>query len=388
MRILQVVGSLNRGGAETWLTQLLKHIDRTQFPIDFVVHTVQPGAYDKEVTALGSRIFPCLEPSNPFRYAINFHRILKSYGAYDCVHIHVHHFSGLVLMLAALHGIPVRIVHSHSDTRNIDHQASFLRKIYLAGMNALIQKFATHGIAVTENAALAMFSKKWKTDPRWNVFPLAIDLHPFSQEVDKNSVRAEFGIAPNLWVVGHVGRFVAVKNHCFLVDIAEHLCADASSILFLLVGDGPLRHEIESLVSSRGLSEHFLFAGIRTDVPRIMKGAMDCFVLPSILEGLPMALLEAQAAGLHCVVSADVSSEGDIGSSAVTRVALSEPAEVWAHCLQDAFLRSRKFDIPEVWKHSHSIIQGAKDLQDLYASLEPGTPTNSDTISSSTSALQ
>src|ERR1700678_3039861 len=107
MRILHVLGKLDRGGAETWLVQVLRNIDRQKYQMDFLVHTADPGAYDEEVRALGSRIIPCLSPSNPVQYAYNFQRILTRYGAYDVVHSHVHHFSGYVLMLAAMAGVKV-----------------------------------------------------------------------------------------------------------------------------------------------------------------------------------------------------------------------------------------------------------------------------------------
>src|SRR5216684_1810019 len=110
MRILHVLGKLDRGGAETWLVQTLRHIDRSKYQFDFLVHTEEPGAYDDEVRALGARIIPCLSPSNPVRYAHNFLRILKEYDPYDCVHSHLHHFSGLPLTLARSAGIPQRVI--------------------------------------------------------------------------------------------------------------------------------------------------------------------------------------------------------------------------------------------------------------------------------------
>ena len=179
MRILHVLGALNRGGAETWLVQVLRHIDRSKYQFDFLVHSAEPGAYDEEVRALGARIIPCPKPSNPLQYGINFCRILRRYGPYDCVHSHVHYYSGFVLMLAATQDVPMRIAQSHNDLRAVESGCSFPRKAYRTGTKALIRSFATVGLAVSELAAQDLFSEYWKSDPRWRCEPLGIDLEPF-----------------------------------------------------------------------------------------------------------------------------------------------------------------------------------------------------------------
>ncbi len=341
MRILHVVGGLNRGGAETWLVQILRHVDRRKYQMDFLVHSEQPGAYDEEVKALGARVLPCLSPSNPIRYSINFRRILRQYGPYDCVHSHVHWYSGFVLFLAAKNQVPLRIVHGHTDTRTLDCASSPLRKAYLRTMAKLIHRYATAGIAVSENAAASQFSDSWRSDPRWNLCPLGIDVSPFQEEVDARAVRAELGLPPGASVIGHVGRFVEAKNHQFLVEIAERLCREEPSAVFLLVGDGPLRPEIEARVRAKRLWDRFFFVGIRADVPRIMKGAMDCFLFPSLYEGLSMALLEAQAAGLPCVISDRVPAEGSAVEQLIGRLSLTESPETWARASIEAARASR-----------------------------------------------
>src|SRR5688572_4535103 len=116
IRVLHVVGIMNRGGIETWLMHVLRHIDRRHFQVDILVATEQPGDYDQEARALGARILPCLRPRRPWAYARNFRRIVRTHGPYDVVHSHVRHFSSYVVRLAARAGIPVRLVHSHSDT--------------------------------------------------------------------------------------------------------------------------------------------------------------------------------------------------------------------------------------------------------------------------------
>lgn len=366
MRILHVVGGLNRGGAETWLVQMLAHIDREKYQMDFLVHSTEAGAYDEEVRAFGSRLFTCLKPSNPLLYALNFRRILRRYGPYDCVHSHIHHYGGYVLMLAASMGVPVRIAHSHSDTSIPDRGSSGLRRTYLFGMQVLIRHFATRQIAVSQGAARSLFSELWNSDSRCRISPLGINLLPFNQMHDTKQVRSELGIPHEAFVVGHVGRFAQEKNHRFLVKVAEQFCKLDEKAIFLLVGDGPLRSEIEDLVCSRGLKERFVFAGTRTDVPSLMKGAMDCFLLPSNYEGLPLVLLEAQAAGLHCIVSDAVSNEGDANESAVTRLSLAAVPSEWASHLTVARFNGRDSSISGNWLGTRSIEASVVRMESLY----------------------
>ncbi len=349
MKILQVVGSLDRGGAETWLIQILNHIDRREYAMDFLVHTTQPGALDKQAMKLGARIIPCLPCLNdghPLRYARNFRRILRECGPYDCVHSHIHHSSGYILTLAAMMGVPVRIAHSHNDTSAVDKTYSLPRRVYFSAMDVLIRRFATIGIAVSRSAAPSLFSESWTSDSRWRLCPLGIDLQPFTMAVDARMLRAELGIAPDSFVVGNVGRFAEQKNHRFLVEIAEYLVRMEPTAVFLLVGDGPLKPEIEALVRERGLSANFIFLGARPDIPRLMIGAMDCFLFPSSYEGLGLVVWEAQAAGLACLISDAVPAEATVATTLVRRLSLAAPAEAWAKELHSIHSMVGKVRVP------------------------------------------
>ncbi len=335
MRILHVVGSMNRGGAETWLMHVLRRVDPADFHMDFMVHTSERGAFDDEIRAAGSLVIPCLNPKYPPQYARNFKKVLSKYGPFDVVHSHVHHYSGFVLRLGQSAGIQTLIAHGHTDAREPVERIEKPRRVYLKLMKRMISRYADYGLAASEKAAEDLFGPDWADDPRWRLLYCGIDLEPFKQAVDARQVRVELGIPENAFVVGHVGRFTKEKNHAFLIEIAFEVAKAAADICFLLVGDGPLRPAIERKVEKLGLRDKVTFTGVRADVPRLMLGAMDAFILPSLYEGLPLALIEAQAAGLPCVFSDVITEQADIVKHLVKRLPVDRPAATWAAAILD-----------------------------------------------------
>ncbi|BAZ68531.1 MAG: glycosyltransferase family 1 protein [Pelatocladus maniniholoensis HA4357-MV3] len=339
IRILHVVGGMNQGGLETWLMHILRHIDRDRFHIDFLVHTIQPCAYDDEIRSLGSQIIPCVHPSRPWLYAHNFQRILNEYGSYDIVHSHVHHFSGYVLRLAQQAGVAVRIAHSHIDSSPLETQAAWYRRLYLTLMKSLIAHHATLGLGCSQIAIVDLFGSAWKSDPRWQLLCYGIDLTPFQAFIDVVDVRVNFGIPTNAFVIGHVGRFHKQKNHQFLIEIFAELAKREPQAYLLLVGEGLLRPTIEQQVMQLGLGKQVIFVGRHSDVPKLMLGAMDVFLLPSLSEGLPMVGIEAQAAGLPLILSDVITDEINKIKPLIQKISLSQSVKVWS----DAVLAARNF---------------------------------------------
>lgn len=371
VQVLHVVGGMNYGGVETWLMHILRQIDREQFQMDFLVHTTEPCAYDAEIRALGARILPCPMPNRPWRYARDFARIVREYGPYDVVHSHVHHYSGLVLWLARRLGVPIRIAHSHNDTSREPQHASRPRRLYLQFMEAQIARHATAGLAVSDQAAAALFSEQWASDPRYRVLSLGLDFTRFGEPVDRAALRRELGIPAEALVLGHVGRFAEQKNHALLVQVAAETLRREPRTHLLLVGTGPLRPLIEQQVAQAGLAGHVTFAGVRDDVPRLMRGAMDVFVLPSLFEGLGLVLVEAQAAGLPCVISDVIPVEADVAEPLVRRLALTQPAATWAAAVLAAHRTPLGITPAEARRRveasSFNIVQGVEALKHVYA---------------------
>jgi glycosyltransferase involved in cell wall biosynthesis len=371
IRILHVVGLLNRGGTETGLMHILRHIDRDRFKLDFLTHATRPAAYDEEARQLGARIIPCLAPRQPLRYARNFQRIMRDYGPYDIVHSHSSHFSGFVQWLAFKAGIPVRISHS----RNCFDEDAYrlprpIRDVYLALMKHWLDKYTTTGLAVSKAAAEYLFGEVWDSDPRNHVLYSGNDFSGFETTFDRDVTRKELGIPEDAFVIGHIGSFNWVKNHDFLVDVATEAHKQEPTIWLLLVGKGEFRSRIESRVTEAGLADQTVFSGVRDDIPRIMQ-AMDILVFPSHREGLPRVIIEAQAAGLPCVVSSQVTEEVVVNDLLIKRVSLDKSAAQWAEIILTTHNQPMKVDRAQalaLMKNSHFNIENQiKILEQLYS---------------------
>jgi len=327
------------GGVPIWLMQMMRRIEHRKYRFDFLVHTEEPQAFDSEVEALGGRIFRCPSPKKLWSYSRSFQRVVREGGPFDVVHSHVL-FAGHVLRQARKSGIRVRIAHSHSDTRGFLADGHWLQGMYLTLTNRWVHRDATHGLACSSRAAAALFGKHWLTDPRWKVLFYGLDTSPFRSTVDGRDLRAGLGIPLGVPVIGHVGRFQAQKNHQYLFRVFAELARLIPDCRLLLIGDGPLREELRELAQSLSISDRIVWAGMRADVPQLMSGVMDCLVLPSCYEGLPLVGIEAQAAGLPLVVSDTVASELDVTPD-VIRLPLHVAPRLWADAIALALAKPR-----------------------------------------------
>ncbi len=375
IKILNVVGSMNRGGIETWLMHVLRNIDRNLFQIDFMVHALEPCDYDDEIRSFGCRIIASPYLPHPSRlwwtYAANFQQVLQQYGAYDVVHSHVHYFDGQILRIAHQAGVPIRISHSHNDTSTIS-QGGWKKRFYSVLMKSWISNYATVGLACSQQAAVDLFGQHWQSDRRWQILYCGLDMSLFQEPVDPVRVRSELGIRQDAFVIGHVGRFEPQKNHHFLIEIVAEIARRESKICLLLVGDGSLRSPIEQELAKLGLTDKVVLTGVRPDVPRIMLGAMDVFVFPSLYEGLGLVLIEAQAAGLPCVISDVVPEAADVVKPLLHRLSLSQSPIEWAESI--LALNKTDFKLKQIEALSalqkdspFNIETSAKNLTNIYS---------------------
>jgi glycosyltransferase involved in cell wall biosynthesis len=334
-RILHVVPSLERGGIELWLLQVLQAIDRDRYRMDFLVLNASPGVLEPELRRLGSRVVTSSQPRKPWRLWSDFAKLCRQYGPYDVVHSHVHHFSGLIMRMAARHGVSIRIVHSHNDTRAAEAGASWRRQLYLLMMKRWIRRYGTHRVAASRIAAEDLFGPHWAADPRCKILLYGLDFTVFADQDRRAETRQALGMPENALMIGHVGRFHRRKNHEFVLDIAAEVFARDERARLLLVGDGELMPAIKNKARQLGIADRVRFTGARADVPVLMQ-AMDVFLFPSHHEGLGLVLLEAQATGLPCVLAEGIPEEVDVVPSLIHRLPLTEPATAWANAVLQA----------------------------------------------------
>jgi glycosyltransferase involved in cell wall biosynthesis len=311
-------------------------------------------------------------------YRADLQRLLREQGPFDVVHSHMQLFSGLVLREAHRADVPGRIAHARNSQ---DGQGNApLRRAYRALMRRWIRRYTTHLFAVSTTAAEGAFGKGVVDSGRCRILT-GVDFSPFQAEGDRDRVRAELGIPGGTLVVGHVGSFRRQKNHQFLVEIARRLVELQPDTRFLLIGKGELRPSFEEVVRSWGLADAVRLLGERNDVPRLLR-AMDVFVFPSLYEGLPRVLIEAQAVGLLCVASNRITPEAAAWPDSVRFLPLEEGPEVWAQVLAAAAQEStspargaeaiRRFEARGL-----SIVANALELTDLYEKIaSTGRPRN------------
>jgi glycosyltransferase involved in cell wall biosynthesis len=328
VRVLHLLASLGAGGAETLVMNAFRRIDRTQVLFDAALYTTEPGFYDDEFQGLGGRIFrlPYPDRRTLVRYGYDLHSILTNEGPFAAVHSHLHSFNGLPLLLARASGVPVRIAHSHST--NDGKPVAARRRWYHGVMRGMIHANATHLVGCSASACAELFGKRCA---RSEVLRNAIDPDNFPSDEDgaRDSIRATLGLGKGDFALAHVGKFEPPKNHARVIDIFAELTRIMPQARLFLVGAGPSRVGIEERCRALGLEERVTFLGLRKDVPRVLP-AYDAFVFPSLYEGLGLAVVEAQMAGLPCVVSEAVPHEADLGLGLLRRLSLATDSEIWA----------------------------------------------------------
>lgn len=319
IRILHVVTYMGRGGLETTIMNYYRHIDRSKVQFDFLVHREYKADYDDEIRSLGGKIYrlPRLIPwSREYREKLD--QFFEEHKDYRIVHCHIDCMASIPLRAAKKVGIPVRIAHSHGSSQN--KNLKYLLKLYY---RRLIPKMATALFACGKEAGDWMFR-----GAPYTIMRNAIDVARFTYNPEKAAeIRHSMGLE-DAFVLGHVGNFRVEKNHLFLLEIFAALLKKEPNSRLVLVGDGIQMDACVAKAQELRIRDNVLFLGTRSDIPELLQ-AVDIFVLPSIYEGLPVTTVEAQAAGLPCVVSSGVPYECKL-TEPVQQLPLEDGAEAWA----------------------------------------------------------
>ncbi len=336
-KILHVIGGMNRGGVETWLMHMLRNMDRDAFETHFLVHSNTQSAYDQEILSLGGQIHYGGTPRNLLRYATDFSQLVRRHGPFDVVHSHVYWYSGFVMRLAFEAGIPIRIAHSHTAAN--DSAWKVPRQLYQRLMRRWILRYSTNRIGISQSAGDALFGHA--TENPFTLLYYGMDFARFADALPAEEAKRRLGIAAGRKVIGHVGRFVPLKNHSFTVNVFAQTLARGADAHLLLVGDGPLLPALKFEIESRGLSGRCTFTGSQPDVVPLLS-AMDVFMLPSQWEGLGLVALESQAAGVPVIASTTVPNEVDVIPELIEHIPLAAGPDAWTAAVNQRLSSDRK----------------------------------------------
>lgn len=363
IRILQIVNIMDRAGLETMIMNHYRAINRDEIQFDFLVHRPQRGAYEDEIQELGGRVYraPRLYPQHALSYRKYMRRFFKEHP-YTVVHSHIDAMSAFPLAMAKECGVPVRIAHAHSNS--FDRDFKYPMKMWA---RKRLLSVATNYWACSESAGAFLFGDK--NLPKTRIIKNAIDLDKFLFNSDiRHAKRSQLGVYDNQIVIGHVGRFSAVKNQSFLIDLISKIRNDNIDAILVLVGDGELRNSVEERAKHLGLSNYVVFLGVRDDVAQIEQ-AFDLFVFPSLFEGLGMAAIEAQASGLPVLASDNVPPCSFVLNNNV-RLSLDAPISRWADSAVRLARSGRAEGSFDSLKNAgYDITTSARAMSDAYLSL-------------------
>lgn len=368
IRIMQFPGTMLFGGVGSIVMDIYRKVDKSLVQFDFCVPRQYKGPLDDEIEQLGGRVFyiPEMRKVGIKKYIIEITQLLDKNGPYDAVHIHSIHIGAITLYAAKKAGVKKRIYHAHStqdpalDNMPMHNIVEYLLKIY-------IRHNSTSLLACGKLAGIYIYGNR-----PFSVINNAVNLNRFFPYSKENSdvIKNQLKIPSNAIVVGDVARFVPEKNIEQFVALANLDKENGGNIHFLIVGDGPLMEKIVNDIKKSNCNEKFSFMGARKDVERLYN-VMDVFCLPSIFEGLPVTLMEAQACGLPCVTSMNVTNEANMSITAYKRLSLEDDRQLWLDtiysmanskcydkdCIRQAFSR-RNYEIEKIARQVELIYLG------------------------------
>ena len=364
IRVLQIIGDVVGGGVEQVILNYYRHIDRNEVQFDFILHNGALKSYVDNIESLGGKVYKITPyKSNPVKTVLEMYKIMK--GNYQIVHSNMNALSVFPLFAAYLAGVPVRILHNHSTDTKAEPLRTFVKHL----LRPFARLFANEYWACSKLAGEWMYGKQAVADGRVTIINNAIDLKQFAfDEVKRNKLRKELGLQ-DCFVIGHVGRFMKQKNHDFLVDIFAEVVKKQDNAKLLLIGDGPLREQIENKVKTLGLNEKVIFTGVRSDVADLYN-AMDVFVLPSFYEGLPVVGVEVQANGLPFLCSSNVTKEILI-SDRIGLVELEKCAKAWAEKILAFSEKKRIVASNDISQSGFDIEVEAEKMEKRYKRIAP-----------------
>lgn len=336
-RVLCIVSVMDAGGAETFLMKIYRKLDRSRYQMDFCVNVPEKGLYDDEIRAMGGRLYvvPCKsEDMAGFRRGLT--DVVRQGGYQYVLRVTSNAIGFYDLKLAKDAGARRCIARSSNSSDGGGLKAWAAQRLG----RLLYGRYVDVRLAPSEPAARYTFGDAAWERGEVRLLHNAVDLDAYAySEEARRAVRAELGIGGGTLAAGHIGRFSRQKNHAFLLRCFAALHEKRPDSVLLLAGKGELLEQTETLARELRLADSVIFTGVRSDVPRLLS-AMDVLVFPSLYEGMPNTVIEAQATGLPCIVSDTVTREADI-TGLIEYLPLGDPA-AWAEAALSAAAAGRR----------------------------------------------
>ena len=361
IRVLQCVNKMDRAGLETMLMNYYRNIDRDKVQFDFLTHRDEDGAYDNEIKKMGGKVYhaPRLMPQNYKRYSLYMKKIFEEHPEYKIVHSHIDTMTYFPLKEAKKNNIPYRISHSHSS--KLDKDIKFPIKFY--------------GKIKTKDVANIYFSCGQKAgeflygkNEKFKIINNAIDLDKFRYDSKKrNELRKKYNIDVDTMVIGHVGRYIYIKNQMFLISILHELLKLRQKAKLMLVGTGKDESKLRGFAKKMNIDDNVLFFIDRNDVNDLYQ-MMDVFVMPSLFEGLPLVGVEAQANGLPSIFSDKISKEV-LMTNNCKMLKLEQGVSAWTKIIIEINKERNKDSIEQIKDRCFDIKEESKKLQEFYINL-------------------
>jgi len=361
IRILQCVNKMDRAGLETMLMNYYRNIERSKIQFDFLTHRKERGAYDEEIEMLGGRIFhaPRLIPGNYIKYFKYMKHFFIEHPEYKIVHSHIDTMSSFPLRAALKAKVPIRISHSHTSRLDIDYKMIIK---YIAKMQ--IKKYANNYFACGEEAGKFLYGD----DKNVVLVKNAIDIDKYSfSEIDRERLRKELGISKEEIVIGHVGRYVYIKNQIFLIELLAGLLQESNNYKLVLVGCGPDEVKLRKAAKKLNVVDKIIFLIDRNDVNEIYN-VFDIFVMPSLFEGMPLVGVEAQCNGLDCLFNDTISKEVLLTDTA-QMMSLKLGKQMWKKAILNRNVVRNINSEKQVREAGFDIKVESKKLEKIYTSL-------------------
>lgn len=366
MKVLVFGITDNPGGMESVIMNFYRHLDRNRVQFDFLCNT-EIVAHEKEILSLGGTIYRIPARSKDRKaFAKALDDFFKNHASeYKAIWFNTCSLANIdYLKKAKQYGIPTRIIHCH----NAANGDSFLRGCLHKLNRTQIKKYATDFWTCSEDANEWFFGKN-AVLPNYKLINNAVDVKSFQPNEDiRQSIRKELN-AGNKIVLGHTGRFHFQKNHPYLLKVFHELNLKyPDKYMLILIGDGEDKGNLQNQVKEYGIENEVKFLGIKSNVSDYIQ-AMDEFIFPSRFEGLSVALLEAEANGLPCLISNTISQASIVNDNVKMIPITDESIDQWVTAIDQASTQPKHFNIEAFKKRNLEINTEAQKMQDFFLSL-------------------